>query len=224
MSDEVAHDASGQVVKVSIFKVFANPKARRALILAAILIIGAQVGSWGVGAWLPTYLTSERGLSVEAMANVTMASYVAAFVGYWVAGVLSDKIGRRKTYIFLTVWTTLALLAYMNLSNNDTVIWFAALFGFAMYPLFAPLGALVSESVPPEARGAGLSFIWGLGRVAAAVVPTLVGGFATVIGLWGCIMFCVVFFVLMIIASLLLKETKGNAVTAQEIVDRLDGK
>lgn len=193
---------------VALFRV---PRYRRALLLAAALVIGIQVGNWGATSWIPTYLVQERGLSNDAMADVVAAMYIGAFVGYWVLGWMADRWGRRKTYLFISAYTFLATFAYMNFATDATAMLFAAIFGFGSLGMFGPLGAFVSESIPAEARGSGLGFVWGSGRLVAASVPVILGSLATVASLQLCIMLASTAYILCFAASVLMHETKGHA-------------
>lgn len=193
------------------------------LLLAAVLVIGIQVGNWGATSWIPTYLVLDRGLSDDAMANVMFMMYIGAFAGYWVLGWMADRLGKRVTYIFISAYTFFATIAYMFLSTDATTGIFAALFGFGALGMFGPLGAFVSEAVPKEARGSGLGFVWGAGRLVAAVIPFAFGSLATVISLQNCILIASVAYIICFGTSLAMKEKRRKRARSVNLVEAPEG-
>lgn len=191
---------------------FHNKKYRTTLLLAACLVVGIQVGNWGVTSWVPSYLVLERGLSDDAMSNTVALMYAGAFVGYWILGWAADRFGRRKTYIFISAFTFIATFVYMNLATDETVGIFAAVFGFGALGMFGPLGAFVCDTIPSEARGSGLGFVWGAGRLFAAAAPILLGSLATYTGLHFCIMLASVSYLVCFAASIFIKEVKEKPI------------
>ena len=198
-------------------KLLTIPVYRKALLLAGLLLICMQVAYWGANSWVPTYLTSERGLSVEAMTNIVAASYVGALFGYGIFGVMCDKIGRKKTYTIGLAFTAIATFGYMQLSTDSTIMIWAALWGFGCNGLYGPLGSFVSEMIPRAARGAGLGFVWGLGRLASAVVPVAFGALSTTTSLKFCITLVAAIYVIGFIVTLFMRETRGQSMEDAEI-------
>lgn len=193
---------------------------RIALILGSLLVIFIQSGYWGANNWIPTYLTSERGLSVEAMTNVIAAMYAGALCGYVIFGAACDRFGRKKTYVVGTAYTAIMTFAYINFATDSTVLVFVALYGLGAFGLYAPLGTLISEMIPQEARARGLGFVWGMGRLASAGMPALMGALATVTSLGFCITVVAGIYVLAFVVSLLLKETRGNSMENVKVVGK----
>lgn len=204
-------DQEGATQQMKLSELMGVKVFRRALIFASLLVVFIQAGYWGGNNWIPTYLTNDVGVSIEAMTNVVFAMYIGAFPGYFVAGYMCDKLGRKKFYIIGTLFTTVATLAFVFLSNDSTVLVFAALFGFGSCGLYGPLGAFVSEMIPSAVRARCVGIVWGVGRLASAGVPVLFGGLATITSLGFCIALVAVFYACAFIVSAALKETRGNS-------------
>ena len=64
---------------------------------------GAQGGYFAVTTWLPTFLRTERGLSVLDSAGYLAVSISGAFCGYLAGGFLADRIGRRLTFLVFAI-------------------------------------------------------------------------------------------------------------------------
>ena len=66
---------------------------------AMLVSIVNLAGYWGAAFWIPTFLTQERGLSVEAMLGFTFVMYAGMFFGFQFFGLLADRVGRRRAML-----------------------------------------------------------------------------------------------------------------------------
>jgi hypothetical protein len=73
------------------------PRHRHGNAGGGLLGLGAHGGYYGLFTWLPTYLRSERGLSVIATSAYLGIIIVAFGLGCTVSGQLLDRLGRRTT-------------------------------------------------------------------------------------------------------------------------------
>lgn len=188
-----------------------GPSTRRATLVGGLLGLGAHGGYYGLFTWLPTFLVSERRLSV-AETGLSLAVVVAAFgTGCLVAGGLLDRIGRRRTVILFA--TTCAILAVcypmVRLAEPGLTI-LGGVLGFAAAGIPASMGALFNELYPAGLRGSGVGFCYNAGRLVAAGLPVLVGHLAEVMPLGTAIgAVSGLAYALVVLAVLLLPETKG---------------
>src|SRR5499426_2092427 len=78
----------------SFFEIF-KPPLLRITLLGGLMGTGAQGGYYAVMTWMPTFLRTERGLSIIGSTGYLAVPITGAFCGYLTGGFLSDRIGRR---------------------------------------------------------------------------------------------------------------------------------
>jgi MFS family permease len=204
--------ASGQEARPSFLKIFA-PSLLRTTILASLLTIGTQGGYYAIMIWLPTYLKTVRGFSVLSTGGYLAIIIVASFLGYVISAYLTDILGRRKNFILFAVCSVFTVLAYMFLPISDSVLFFlGAPLGFFASGIYSGIGAFFNELYPTSVRGSGIGFCFNVGRAIGALFPALVGYISATMPLGEAIgIFTVAAYGLIIIAALLLPETKGRS-------------
>lgn len=148
----------------------------RGTMTAGLLAVGAHGGYYGLFSWLPTYLKTERGLSVIATSSYLAVIIVAFWAGCIAAGWMSDKFGRKQTIAGYAIGCALIALLYILAPlSNQAMLLLGFPLGFCAAGIPATMGALFSELYPPEARGAGVGFCYNAGRIVAAGFPVLIG-------------------------------------------------
>jgi MFS family permease len=204
--------ASGQEARPSFLTIFA-PSLLRTTILASLLTIGTQGGYYAIMIWLPTYLKTVRGFSVLSTGGYLAIIIVASFLGYVISAYLTDILGRRKNFILFAVCSVFTVLAYMFLPISDSVLFFlGAPLGFFASGIYSGIGAFFNELYPTSVRGSGIGFCFNVGRAIGALFPALVGYISATMPLGEAIgIFTVAAYGLIIIAALLLPETKGRS-------------
>jgi MFS family permease len=207
--------ASGQEARPSFLGIFA-PSLLRTTILASLLTIGTQGGYYAIMIWLPTYLKTVRGFSVLSTGGYLAVIIVASFLGYVVSAYLTDILGRRKNFILFAVCSVFTVLAYMFLPISDSVLFFlGAPLGFFASGIYSGIGAFFNELYPTSLRGSGIGFCFNVGRAIGALFPALVGYISATMPLGEAIgIFTVAAYGLIIMAALLLPETKGRSLAA----------
>jgi MFS family permease len=192
-----------------------GPAYVRTTILASILAIGAQGGFYAILIWLPTYLKTVRHLSVLNTGGYLAVVIVASFLGYVSGAYLADGIGRRRTFFLFSTCSVLTVVAYTALPLSDH--WMLLLgvpLGFFPSGSYSGIGALLNELYPTQMRGSGVGFCFNFGRAIGALFPTLVGLLAATIPLGQAIgWFSAGAYGLLVIAAMLLPETRGNSLT-----------
>jgi sugar phosphate permease len=83
--------------------------------------------------------------------------------------------------------------------------------------MFSPMGPFMTELYPAAVRGVGQGFCYNAGRGIGAVFPALVGVLAARLGLPAAIaIFSFAGLALMIVALLMLPETRGRSLASLE--------
>lgn len=207
--------ASGRETRPSFLGIFA-PSLLRTTILASLLTIGTQGGYYAIMIWLPTYLKTVRGLTVLSTGGYLAIIIVASFLGYVVSAYLTDILGRRRNFVLFAVCSVVTVMAYMFLPISDSVLFFlGAPLGFFASGIYSGIGAFFNELYPTSVRGSGIGFCFNIGRAIGALFPALVGYISASVPLGEAIgIFTVAAYGLIILAALLLPETKGRSLAA----------
>lgn len=183
-------------------------------ILASLMFTGMQGGYYSIGVWLPTFLKTERHLTVLGSGGYQFMFIVGAFVGYLAGAYLSDRLGRRRTFILFAVGAGALVYAYMLLPITDAAMLVLGFpLGFLMSGIFSGAGAFLSELFPNEMRGSGQGFCYNVGRGIGSTFPALVGilsdqwhlSLATAIGACAATAYALV-----VVTALALPETRGR--------------
>ncbi len=195
-----------------------SPSLLSTTLLTTLLAVGAQGGYYAITTWLPTYLKTTRGLSVLNTGEYLFVVIAGSFVGYLVSAWLSDSIGRKSTLVLFAVCSLLAVVGYTYLPiSNSVMLALGFPLGFFSSGVFSPIGAFFTELFPSRVRGSGQGFSYNVGRGIGALFPTLVGILSARMELGHAIsMFAVGAYLTMVVATLLLPETRGRELRAYE--------
>ncbi|MBC8747143.1 MULTISPECIES: MFS transporter [Paraburkholderia] len=202
------HDEPASGVIVGIF----SPKMLRITLIGALLGVGAHGGYYALMTWLPTFLKSERHLSVLSTGGYLAVVIIAFFCGCLVSAQLLDRIGRRKTILTFAICCVITVIAYLFLPlGNTAMLFFGFPLGFFAAGIPASMGALFNELYPSGMRGTGVGFCYNFGRVVSAGFPVLVGhmsasmSLGTAIGIDAALAYAIV-----VLSVLMLPETRGR--------------
>ncbi|WP_244851737.1 MFS transporter [Caballeronia sp. SL2Y3] len=184
----------------------------RMTLIGALLGVGAHGGYYALMTWLPTFLKSERHLSVLGTGGYLAVVIVAFFCGCLVSAQLLDRIGRRRTILTFAICCVITVVAYLFLPlGNTAMLFFGFPLGFFAAGIPASMGALFNELYPRGVRGTGVGFCYNFGRVVSAGFPVLVGhmsanmSLGTAIGIDAGLAYAIV-----VLSVLMLPETRGR--------------
>src|SRR5689334_8453568 len=195
----------------SFFEIF-KPQLIRITLLGGLMGTGAQGGYYAVFTWLPTFLRTERGLSILDSTGYLAVLITGAFCGYLSGGFLSDRIGRRLQFLIFAIGAGVVAITYTALSfGNSAMLVLGFPLGFFASGVFSAMGAFYTEHFPTRVRGVGQGFAYNLGRATGALFPTLVGYLSSSMPLGEAIgVFAAIAYGTMAIAAFLLPETKTS--------------
>ena len=89
-------------------------------IAASLLATGIQGGYYAMFTWIPTYLKTERDLTVVGTSGYLFVVIAGAFLGYLTAGLVHDRLGRRKTFALFASLAGTALVLYFLVPRART--------------------------------------------------------------------------------------------------------
>jgi MFS family permease len=195
-----------------------SPDMLKVTLLTALLAVGAQGGYYAITTWLPTFLKTQRKLSVMNTGAYLIVVIVGSFIGYMISAYLADRLGRKKTLILYAVCSFVTVVAYTYLPiSNSVMLGLGFPLGFFASGVFSPIGAFFTELFPSRLRGSGQGFSYNFGRGIGALFPTLVGYLSTSVTLGQAIaIFAASAYVVMILGTSLLPETRGKELRAYE--------
>ncbi|HYZ31529.1 MAG TPA: MFS transporter, partial [Crenalkalicoccus sp.] len=188
----------------------------RITVLGALMGTGAQGGYYAITTWLPTFLRTERQLSVLNTGGYLAVLIVSAFFGYLTGAYLADRIGRRATFLFFAIGSCIVVLTYTMVPfGNGVMLVLGAPLGFFSAGVFSAMGAFFTEQFPTRVRGVGQGFAYNFGRATGALFPWLVGALSAVMPLGMAIgVFAAAAYLMMAAAAYALPETRGKVLTA----------
>ncbi|MFI9772313.1 MFS transporter [Streptomyces sp. NPDC052415] len=194
------------------FTAIFRPGMLRTTVFAVLLSTGVQGGYYTLATWVPTYLKTERDLSVVGTGGYLTFLISGAFLGYLTGGYLTDRLGRRRNIWLFALLSALCILAYANIPSgaNTLLLILGFPLGFCMSAIFSGFGSFLSELYPTAVRGTGQGFTYNTGRAVGAVFPTTVGFLADSWGVGGALVFGAIGYALAALALLGLPETRGK--------------
>lgn len=195
----------------SFLRIF-SPALLRQTVLASLLAAGMQGAYYSVTTWLPTFLKTERHLSVLGTSGYLLVLIGGSFAGYLTSAWLSDTIGRRRCFMLFAVMGGVLVLSYTQMPITDSLMLVLGFpLGFFLSGIFSGMGAFLSELFPSDVRGSGQGFTYNFGRAIGAICPALIGHFSAshplgqTLGWMAALCYGVV-----VIAALALPETRGR--------------
>ncbi|MEV0475375.1 MFS transporter [Streptomyces prunicolor] len=188
------------------------PGLLRTTVFAGLLSTGVQGGYYTLATWVPTYLKTERGLSVVGTGGYLTFLISGAFLGYLTGGYLTDVLGRKRNIWLFALLSAICILAYTHIPSGANTLLLVLGFplGFCMSAIFSGFGSYLSELYPTAVRGTGQGFTYNTGRAVGAVFPTLVGFLADSWGVGGALVFGAIGYGIAALALFGLPETRGK--------------
>lgn len=189
-----------------------RPSTLRVSLVGILFGLGAHGGYYGLFTWLPTFLKTERHLSVIGTGSYLGVIIVAYWLGCITAGQLLDRLGRRPTVILFAAGCVALTVIYLMAPITPTMMLVLGFpLGFCAAGIPASMATIFTELYPEEIRGTGVGFCYNAGRVLAAALPVLIGWMSSTISLGTAIAVdASLSYSLVIVAALLLPIARGT--------------
>lgn len=188
------------------------------VIVAALVFAGnSAVGYMTTGGYIQNYATNpdgpvglDRGPVLWAVAGSAVSWLVFTWIGAWV----SDRIGRRSTYLVGWVLLIAALIPLFTLVSTGN-IW-VLLLGLVLTTIglgftYGPQAALYAELFPASVRFSGVSISYAIGAiVGGAFAPTIAAALVRATGTTTAVtIYLVVMVLCSLVATALLRDRSG---------------
>ncbi len=168
---------------------------------------------YGISLWLPSVMAL-KGYSLIHSIGYVLIMTLAQVPGYLTAAWLVEKWGRKKTLTCAMLIAAFSALGFGFAHSTFWLILFGLLVSFFMLAAFASTYIFTVEQFPTKARGSGIGWAAGFGRIGGISAPYITGAliarhvdFSWIFG-----MFFMVVMVGFLIVSLFGIETKGKQI------------
>jgi len=191
-----------------------RPPMRRLTVFVTLMNACTLFAYWGFTQWVPAYLElpSDRGGLGLAGYKTTLivAMNVGMWFGYVTFGLVSDTLGRKRTYVAYVLCAAAFVMAYAVARTPLALLLLGPFVGFFGAGYFSGFGAVTAEIYPTAIRASAQGFTYNLGRVASALAPFTVGTLAQTRGFTAAFSTAALAFVLAGVAWIWIPETKGR--------------
>jgi MFS family permease len=175
-------------------------------------------GWWSFNLWLPSYLqepASRGGLGLQILSSSTLIVVMQAgmWLGYVTFGYVSDRIGRKRTYVAYLIAAAVLLLAYVSVRAPMALLVLGPLVAFFATGYYSGFGAVTAEIFPTAIRGTAQGFTYNVGRLASAAAPFTVGTLAQTHGFATALSISSLAFLAAAVLWIWIPETRGRQLT-----------
>jgi putative MFS transporter len=164
--------------RVPFREVLGGPYRRQALLISAVYFL-THVGMIAGIYWFTFFAQRERGFTPADVSTFLVTAYPLGMLGYFAAGWLQDRIGRRITGSFFMVAGMALGISMFQVSGKPAMFLFLVLsvfFGLGITPI---LGALAPELFPTEIRATAVALARSVfGTLGATIGPFVAGQLA----------------------------------------------
>ncbi|MPZ16733.1 MAG: MFS transporter [Luteitalea sp.] len=197
---------------------FLRPPLLRLTLALTLMNACTLFAWWGFNLWIPAYLSLPSadggvGLATETMSLFVVVMQVGMWFGYVTFGYVSDRVGRKRTYVTYLL-TAAVLMSLYAITGAPPLLFllgpFVAFFGTGY---FSGFGAVAAEIYPTSLRATALGFTYNLGRVASAFAPFAVGSLSQTRGFAFAFLLTATAFVAASLFWFIIPETRGRELT-----------
>jgi MFS family permease len=172
-------------------------------------------GWWSFNLWLPSYLrepASRGGLGLQMLSSSAMiiVMQVGMWFGYITFGVISDRAGRKRTYVTYLLAAAVLLFLYVSLRAPVALLLLGPFVAFFATGYFSGFGAVTAEIFPTAIRGTAQGFTYNVGRIVSAAAPFTVGTLAQTHGFSTALSISSLAFLLAACFWIWIPETRGR--------------
>jgi MFS family permease len=170
---------------------------------------------WGFNTWVPSYLRQPAGEGGAGLTSGKMYWFIIAmqggmWLGYVTFGFVSDRIGRKRTYLAYLLLAALLVFVYSSVRAESALLALGPVTAFFATGFFSGFGAVTAELYPTAIRATLQGFTYNIGRVASAAAPYVVGGLTATAGYGAALSVTAAAYLVAAVFWLFIPETKGR--------------
>lgn len=188
------------------------------VIVAALVFAGnSAIGYMTTGGFIQNYTTNPTGPLGLPRTPILISVAISAVVWLiftWISGGLSDKIGRRNTYILGFIIQLVGVIALFPLVNMGTILSVSialSLLSIGIGMTYGAQAAFYAELFPASIRFSGVSISYALGAIlGGAFSPLIASWLVSITGTTASVsIYLCVMTLIGLIATLILKDRSG---------------
>jgi MFS family permease len=201
--------------RASLGVIFAPPYRRVTAAMTALSFC-TLYAYWAFNFWVPAYLSlpveqSGVGLSLNVVAALLLAMNAGGWCGYVMYGYVSDRFGRRRSFVAYLIASSLLMLAYGRARSAFVLLALGPVVAFFSTGYFSGFGAISAELYPTAVRAAAAGFTFNIGRIGSALAPLLIASLAQRSGFGAAFATASVALLLGALTWFFIPETRGRA-------------
>ena len=155
----------------------------RLTLLITLMNACTMFGWWGFNLWLPAYLSMPAdqggmGFTPATMSGLVIFMQAGMWLGYISFGFISDRFGRKRSYIGFLTAAAAFLLLYARARSPLVLLLLGPFVAFFGTGYFTGFGALTAEIYPTAVRATAQGITYNTGRIVSAAAPFVVGSLA----------------------------------------------
>jgi MFS family permease len=155
----------------------------RAVVTLCLMSGFRTVTLMGLLMFLPLYLADEMGLAATAVGATLMAMQIGGLIATPLAGIWSDRSGRRPVVMAGFTGTTVVLAVITLLDSQMLLVAGVSLLGFSLYAARPVMHSWMMDITPPHLSGSSMSLLFGTQSAFNFALPPLAGLIADTWGL-----------------------------------------
>lgn len=176
--DQLARTLQAEQKTIKPVRNYGEAFGSMVVIMLAIQYFCWSVGVYGFVIWLPSMLKAAGSVGIVEVGWLSAAPYLLATILMIGASMASDRVGRRKPF----VWTFLlvgAVAFYGSYLLGTSNYWFSfallVIAGGAMYAPYGPFFAFITDVLPRNVAGGAMALINSFGALGSFVGAYAVG-------------------------------------------------
>jgi MFS family permease len=174
--------ASSERARLDFGEIFGKRRLRLTLFVT-LMNACTMFAWWGFNLWLPAYLSMPSdqggiGLSPRTMSGLVIFMQAGMWLGYITFGFISDRFGRKRSYVGYLVAAAFFMLLYSRTREPAVLLVLGPFVAFFGTGYFTGFGALTAEIYPTAVRATAQGFTYNTGRIVSAAAPFVVGSLA----------------------------------------------
>jgi MFS family permease len=210
-----ASEKKNRALRAGLSEIFRRPLLKNTLV-TTLMNAGTMFAWWGLFTWIPAYLglpAEQGGIGLDVVKTSTwiIVMQIGMWLGYVSFGFISDRSGRKKTYIIYLLAAAALVILYSSIRQNTALLMLGPLVAFFGTGYFSGFGTITAEIFPTRIRASAQGFTYNIGRGLSALAPFTIGVLAKGHGLALAFYLTSGFFLFSAAIAFALPETKGKS-------------